>query len=50
MAGRDVGNLVGHDSRKLGFIVSSENQAAVHIKESAGKRKRVDSSDSTTLM
>ena len=42
VAGRDVRNFVRHDSGELGFIVSRENEAGIHIKESTGKREGID--------
>ena len=39
---RDVRNFVRHHAGQFGFVVGSENQTAVDVEESAGKRERVD--------
>ena len=35
-------DFVRHDSGELGFIVSGEDEAGIHIKESTGKREGID--------
>ncbi len=42
VASGDVRDLVRHHAGQLGFIVSSQNQAGVHVEESAGQSEGVD--------
>src|SRR5256885_16442129 len=42
VAGGDVTNLVRHDSGELGFLVSSEDQARIHVKEATWQSEGVD--------
>src|SRR3954469_9263037 len=42
MAGRNVRDLMGHNTSDLGFVVSREDQAFIYKKESAGQRECVD--------
>src|SRR5438270_4288811 len=42
VAGGDVTNFVRHDSGELGFLVSSEDQARIHVKEATWQSEGVD--------
>ena len=42
MPGGNVGDFMRHDCGQLGFIIGREDQAAVHIEETAGQGECVD--------
>ena len=41
MARRDVGDLMCHHARELGFLVGCQNQPRIHIEEPTGQREGV---------
>ena len=42
MAGGDVRDLMRHDARKFGLIISGENEAGIHIEKASGKCEGID--------